>query len=386
MRSDEVRILITGDFYGGNRINDLIMRDQYSKIFNDFLPYIQSSDISITNLESPLTSSDNPISKTGPVLKSNPNLVNALKFAGFNLVTLANNHIMDYGKIGLEETIHILERNEIDYVGAGLNFQKASETKHKTLKDKKIALINIAENEWSTTKGNQPGAHPLDPMTNFNTISQAKRSADFVFIIVHGGHEMYNLPSPRMKQTYRFLIDAGADAVVGHHTHCFSGYEIYKEKIIIYSLGNFLFDSKQQRNTDWNRGYAVQFKINDKIEFELIPYIQNDSSAGLALLGSDQKEVFFKELSRLNGVIEDDTKLAEKFVEYINKVSKSYNSYLEPHSYRILHFLQNRNLLPSLLSKKKKRLYNNLIRCESHRDVILNLLNSELDGSITYNR
>lgn len=376
MKNEEVSILVTGDFYAGNRIDNLIKNDQYSKIFNDFLPFIQSADVSITNIESPTTNSKKPITKTGPALKSDRKLFNALKFAGFNLVTLANNHIMDYGKDGLDETIELCGLHDIDYIGAGVNFQKASESKIKQLKNKKIAFINIAENEWSTTLGDLPGANPLDPIANYYAINQAKKSADFVLVIVHGGHEMYQLPSPRMKQTYRFFIDAGADAVVGHHTHCFSGYETYKEKYIFYSLGNFIFDSNHHRGSIWNRGFAVLFKISSDINFELIPYIQNDVSPGIFLLNAEQSEIFQNELNCLNQIIEKSELIDLKFMEYVENVSKTYNSFLEPHSNRVLRYLQDRKFLPSFLSHRKKNLYLNLFRCEAHRDVILKLLNS----------
>ncbi|MFN3873601.1 MAG: CapA family protein [Ignavibacterium sp.] len=372
-----LKILFTGDFYGGHRINSLIQSQNYGEIVNDFLPIIRNSEIAVTNLESPLTNSNKPIPKTGPFLKSNQEVVKAFKFAGFNLVTLANNHIMDYGIEGLKDTLDILTKNDIKFVGAGFDFEQASSTLYKTVYEKKIAFLNFAENEWSTTIGKLPGANPLDPVLNHYAIKDARDNADFVFVIVHGGHEMYNLPSPRMKKTYRFFIDSGANAVIAHHPHVISGYEIYKNCPIFYSLGNFIFDkpvSVKAKNefSGWNTGLAVQFKIiESEIDFELIPHYQNTSIPGVQLLSDADKNFFYQHLHSLNEIIQNDDELENEFEKYCLRVGDLYKFYIEPHSNKYIHFLQRKKVLPSFLSKKKRLLYKNLIRCESHKDIVL---------------
>jgi len=371
---DEITVLITGDFYGGNRIDRLINEEKYSEIFNDFLPFIQESDISITNLESALTTESKSIYKTGPAIKASPKTINALKFAGFNLLTLANNHIMDFGEKGLIETLNLCKANEIDFVGAGKDLMEASSIFYKEIKGKKLAFINISENEWSTTNGSDPGANPMNPITNYYSIKEAGRNADFVFVIVHGGHEMYQLPSPRMKQFYRFFADAGAHAVIGHHTHCYSGYEIYNGSPIFYSLGNFIFDTPSYRRSIWNHGFAVSLRIDQQISFEIIPYMQNGDQIGIHLLDNDEKIIFENAIKDLNKIILNDKKLKIEFNEFCNKVKKSYNAFLEPHSLKYLYTIQNRGFFPSMLSCKKRLLYQNLIRCEAHRDIVLKLL------------
>lgn len=370
-----IKVLITGDFYGGYRIEKLIQLEKYDEIFNDFLPLVKDSDIAITNLESALTLSDKPISKTGPSIKASAKTIEALKFAGFNLLTLANNHIMDYGVSGLKNTIDICKSYGIDFTGVGLNIKEASQIFYKEVKGKKLAFINIAENEWSTTLGTEPGANPLNPVTNYYAIQEARLNADFVFVIVHGGHEMYQLPSPRMKQTYRFFIDAGASAVIGHHTHCYSGYEVYKECPIFYSLGNFIFEWPTFQKLNWSSGYSVKFKIKgDKLFFELLPTEMCNSNTGVRKLKTEFSEHFYKDMDRLQNIISDDKELADNFEDYCLKSGKVYNAYIEPHSNRFLYALQNRGFLPSILSSHKRLLYSNLIKCESHRDVLLKVI------------
>ena len=256
-----ISILFTGDFCPINRVEDVILMGDFLALSNDFLPIIQSADLAITNLECPITDSQMIISKTGPALKASPRAAEFLNQAGFNLVTLANNHIMDFGLDGLHSTLKVLESNNISYVGAGNTLRDANRSFQTKIKGKSIAIINIAENEFSTTHGDYPGANPLSLVSNYHTINEAKSNNDFVIVIYHGGNEEYNLPSPRLKETLRFYVEAGASTVVAHHSHRYSGYEIYKDSPIFYGLGNFLFDYKDNTGIEWQHGIALLIKI-----------------------------------------------------------------------------------------------------------------------------
>jgi poly-gamma-glutamate synthesis protein (capsule biosynthesis protein) len=368
------RIIVTGDFCPINRIDNLIREGNYETIFNDFLPVLKDSCLALTNMECPITESGQPIDKIGPSLKASPHVAHALSFAGFNLLTLANNHIMDFGNKGLESTIRVCKENYIEWVGAGNSLKSARRIFYKSIGDHKVAVLNFAENEYSTTNGDYPGANPLDLIENYKDIREARKSADYVLVIVHGGHEMYNLPSPRIKKTFRFFADAGASAVIGHHTHCYSGYEVYRGTPIFYSLGNFIFDYPQRHGLDWNTGYAVEFEVKSKLEFRIIPYTQCTDVPAIRLMDPDAKTKFEEAIGRLNKVISDDNQLSVEFKKHCQKVKRLYLSFLEPHSVILLHYLRNHKLFPSLISKKKKLLFLNLIRCESHRDVIKILL------------
>jgi hypothetical protein len=376
--SGKVKIVVTGDTHlGGGRVRGLAQNQDADGLFGNFLPLIKRSDIAITNLESPIIDGGTPILKTGPNLKSGPDTLQVLNKAGFNLVTLANNHIMDYGSEGLSSTMEACKKAGIETVGAGKSLEEAAMPRVVEIQGVRISVINIAENEFGTTHNHSPGGNPLNPVKNYYAIREAKKNADIVIVIVHGGHEHYELPSPRMKETYRFFVDAGADAVIGHHTHCYSGYELYKGAPIFYSLGNFLFDMEGEckGETSWNTGFLVELEITDgKIDFEIQPYVQNGFEAGLRAMAPEEKVNFDKYLERLNGIISDDNELAMRFENYSESVNRMYNAYIEPHSIRILHALRNRNLFPSFLSRRKKRLLVNLARCEAHRDILIKTL------------
>ena len=374
MDNDIIKIFISGDFAPINRVSDIIDKKEYVSLYNDMLPYIKECDISITNLECPLVEDGTPIKKTGPNLKAPIKSIEALKYAGFNMVTLANNHMMDYGADGLNSTINVCKENDIEYIGAGQNITEAQVIKYFNIKNKKIAFINCCENEWSTTFGNYPGCNPLNEIDIYNQIKEAKSNSDYVITIIHGGHEMFEYPSPRMKKLYRWFIDLGADTVIGHHTHCFSGYEIYNNKPIVYSLGNFIFDKKQKK-TIWNYGAAAVLSINNnKIELDLYPYRQCDEELGIRLLNNNEKKDWEnKELLKVN-IIQNDELLMNKFNQFVKEKEKLYRSYLEPKSNKFIRAAKNKGLLPRRINKEKTLLYLNLIRTEAHRDVLLKIL------------
>lgn len=370
-----VKIFISGDFCPINRIEKLIFEGDFYQIFNDLLPFIKQSDVAITNLECPLTSYEGKSKKSGPNLKASEKAIEALKFAGFNMVTLANNHIMDYGESGLNSTVLKCKEAGIDYVGIGSNDRNARKPVYKTVDGVVVAFINFCENEWSTAKENRSGANSLNPILNYYDITEAKQKADHVIVIVHGGHEEYSLPSPRMKMTYRFFVDAGASVVIGHHTHTFSGYEVYKNSPIFYSLGNFIFDWNGRTNSKWNRGFAVKLNFNAKnLFFELVPFIQGDKHPGARLLNETENVMFTEEISTLNSQIDSDEVLNSKFKELLKSRKRNYLSILEPYRNKLFLSLYHRGILPSLLSRRKKKSILNLIRCESHRDLLINVL------------
>jgi len=370
-----IKILITGDFCPHKRIEKLVMGNRFEDIYNDFLPYLEQNDINITNLECPLTGIKNPIPKNGPNLRAEEESIKALSYGKFNLLTLSNNHILDQGEQGLLSTIQLCEKNNIDFVGAGKNLEGAVKIFFKVIKNKRFAFLNFSENEFSTAGKDTAGSSPLNPVINFYNIRLARKEADYVIVIIHGGHEGYPFPSPRMVETYRFFIDAGADIVVGHHTHCYSGYEKYNEGYIFYSLGNFVFDWDGLRDTDWNYGYAVKFNIyEDSISFDLIPFRQCDGKPGVFLLNTIEREKFDTKLEEINNVIRNSRLLNQEWNKLVIQRKKLYTVNFEAFNSRIYKSLRFRNLLPGLLSKKKKHVILNMIRCEAHRDLIIESL------------
>jgi poly-gamma-glutamate synthesis protein (capsule biosynthesis protein) len=371
---EESVILIGGDFYPGGRIGSLIKENDLESIFNDTLPIIQASDFALINLESPLVEGGVTIRKFGPHLKGPPETMRILFNAGFKLVTLANNHIMDYGVDGLKSTIDLCDENSIGYVGAGCAYEERIRPYFCTIRGKRVGFLNIAENEYSVTSDKSAGSHPLNPIKNSYLIKDTAKKCEYLFVIVHGGHENYSLPSPDMKETFRFFANAGASAIICHHAHCFSGYEIYNNVPIFYGIGNLVFDNPTKSRSPWNEGFFVQFHLGTTLGFRLIPYNQCDAIPGVHLKSDSEQVTFQTKLKVLNDIIQNNQDLNSHFIDFCSSVANMYNGYLEPHSSRLLYFLQRKGLLPSFLRQNKKLLLRNLITCESHRAVLTELL------------
>lgn len=376
-----MKILITGDFCPQDRVAKLIEKEDYKSVFGEVIEYTKLADYSIVNLEAPIVETEaKPIDKCGPNLKCTSNAVKALKYAGFNMATLANNHFYDYGDDGVKQTLDACQKEGIDVVGGGMNISEASQTFYKEIKGVRVAIINCCEHEFSIATDTSGGSNPLNPIQQYYAIQNAKQKADKVIVIVHGGHEHYQLPSPRMKETYRFFVDAGADAVINHHQHCYSGYEIYKDKPIIYGLGNFSFDRSQFRNHIWNEGYMIMLNIEGKnISFETIPYIQGNDNAGVCIMDISNKQKFNSEINNLNTVIADDKFLKFEHEQWINKNSRGYLFALEPYQGRYLSALYFRNLLPTFINKKKCYKIMNYINCEAHLDRLIYMLKNRIN-------
>jgi len=371
-----MNIIIAGDFCPRRRVEKLIEEKRYEDVFSQVKEITDKADYSILNFEAPVVINDaKPIEKTGPNLKCTKNAVEAIKYAGFDSVTLANNHFYDFGEVGVKDTIDTLKEYQIDYFGGGININEAKKTLYKEIEGKKIAFINFCEREWSIATESTGGSSPLNLIQNHYQIKEAKENADYVIVILHGGREHYQLPLPRMKETYQFFIDSGADVVVNHHQHCYSGYEIYKGKLIFYGLGNFCFDYAKQRKRDklWEEGYLLSLNFTDKIDFELIPYNQCGKDARVEFI--DNKTEFTNKISELNSIIQDIKLLNKHYEELINKYKPTYLSYLEPFRNRYILALQSRGIIPSFISNKHKLLISNIIRCEAHRDILEKTLN-----------
>lgn len=370
----EAKILIAGDFCPHKRIEELALKGNYESVFNDFIDEFRGHDLTIVDFECPLTASEKARRKTGPHQKSHPETISILNYAGVNLVVLANNHIMDYDNDGIAETLELCRKNGIDTTGVGRSREEAALPYSKMINGRKIAVLNYADNEFLSTPDGSYTCNPIDYVRCYYDIKKISKEHDFLIVIVHGGNEFYELPSPRTKELYRYMIDLGADIVLSHHTHVFSGYEIYNSKPIFYGLGNLVYDWPGKINEKWNRGYLVRLNISSKLKFEIVPYKQCGEKPGLFHLGDNETVLFNKEISRLNSIIDNDDLLEKEFQSYCESVSPMYRAFIEPYFGRVITALQKRGLLPRMFTRKKILLHLNLSRCESHRDVLLRML------------
>jgi len=377
-----IKILLTGDFCPISRVEELTLSKKFEAIFNDFKDVLAGNDLIVTDLECPLTFSSTGRKKTGPHQKAHPECIKILQHAGIGLAAMANNHIMDYGSKGVIDTLELCKANNIATVGMGRSRQKAAEPYVLRKNGKRVAILNFADEEFITSPDGLFRCNPLDAVGAYYQIKEARLTNDKVIVIVHAGNEFYELPSPRTQNLYRYMIDLGADCVIAHHTHALSGYEIYNSKPVFYGLGNFIYDWPGKRNTGWNKGYVVKLVISDDIVFEIIPLKQGNDKPGVFRLNEEETDEFETHIRYLNTIISDERMLEEKFGNYLASVSPMYNAYIEPYFGGLASTLRNRGLFPKLMSKRKRLLLLNIIRCESHREVLLGMLESTMSGIV----
>jgi poly-gamma-glutamate synthesis protein (capsule biosynthesis protein) len=175
------------------------------------------------------------------------------------------------------------------------------------------------------------------------------------------------------------MIDAGADAVIGHHTHVISGYETYRGKPIFYSLGNFCIDIERQTSSAWNNGLILILEVyqTGKLDFCMHPVIQNDETPGTRLMSQTAARRVLSKVNQLSSTIADKDALAKKFAEFCRSKTPIARSQIQPYLHPWLIALHRRGLLPSLIGVRKRRLLTALCQCESHREILLYALRDE---------
>lgn len=365
-----MKVLVAGDFCPQNRVSKLFDKGDYSSVLQGVRNLTNKVDYSVVNFECPISEDQSfAIRKVGPNLRCGKSGAEALKWAGFKCATLANNHFYDYGAEGVRNTVEIFEGLGIDTVGGGINIEKASVSLYKQLGAKTLAIVNCCEHEFSIAGNDKGGSNPLNPIRQFSAIREAKAKADIVLVVVHGGHEHYQLPSIRMQETYRFFIDVGADAVVNHHQHCYSGYEIYQGKPIFYGLGNFCFDYPvfAKEHVSWAFGYMVELDFGESLSFRVIPYEQCGKEAVVKILPEDS---FNTELTELNKTIANIELLRVAQDNYYNKSMAGILTIFQPFRSRLAFGLRKFKIMPSLMSRRWQLALYNYILCEAHRDKV----------------
>jgi poly-gamma-glutamate capsule biosynthesis protein CapA/YwtB (metallophosphatase superfamily) len=241
-----IRLAFVGDLLLGSSVETTMRKQGLDYPFSGALEYLLSPDITAGNLENPITTRGIPADNKQYVFKGSPDLLPPLKEAGFDIVSLANNHTLDQGTEGLQDTIAHLKEAGIASVGGGNDDTEAFAPVVIEVNGIKVAYLSVSrvvpEGSWKADK-NHPGvAEAYDSRRAVAAIAKAKQEADLVVIMVHWGVERAEQPVEHQTTLARQFIDAGADLVIGSHPHVLQGFEQYKGKWIAYSLGNFIFN------------------------------------------------------------------------------------------------------------------------------------------------
>jgi poly-gamma-glutamate capsule biosynthesis protein CapA/YwtB (metallophosphatase superfamily) len=230
------------------------------------------ADISMVNLNAPLTTALQAQPGKQKIAKGSPTHVEALKNGGIDLVNLANNHTMDYQSAGLDETLKTLEKAGIAAVGAGRNQQEARRPVVMELKGQRIAYLGYYDSDFNAAGDNAAGINPRRNDRIAADIKSLRSQVDWIVVNYHWGEELAKYPGDWQIDLARFTVDQGADLVVGHHAKTLQGAEVYKGRPIVYSLGNFIFGGKSTDKTASDYDTAVlKVGLKDKqmkVEFQ----------------------------------------------------------------------------------------------------------------------
>jgi hypothetical protein len=294
--SASATMLIAGDLAPIRKFAPLMASAPLS-VYGDLLPQLQDSALNIVNLECALSGTQSVV-KSGTVFRGSPEHLSSL--APFQVVTLANNHVFDYGEEGFADTCELLSAQGIKYLGAGKNRRQAEEPLRLDFAGEKIALLNFCEGEDCTAAGrSSPGVFGWSPQRACQLIRSLRQEGRQVFVIVHCGLEYIPFPPPYVQNAFRRLARAGAAAVIGHHPHVPQGIEYYHGVPLVYSLGNFAF--YQETKLYYRKiGYLLRVTLGKdrRWQFEPLPYSIEDD--GLHRLTGACLEAFPALLQRLS--------------------------------------------------------------------------------------
>lgn len=301
---DNVKIISSKDDSTISFVGDVSLADNWfiapmydkrggiSGVLGDkMLNIMTSSDVMIANSEFTVSNRGVEIPNKMYTFRAKPERLSIYSEMGVDMVTLANNHVYDYGNDAFLDMLDAFDNYKIPHIGAGHNIEEAKKPFYFIINGYKFAFVSATRAEkFILTPGatdTEPGVFRCyDPTNMINLIKELRPNCDYVIPIIHFGRENSHDLEEEQVSSAKAYIDAGADIVVGHHAHTLQGIEIYNEKPIIYNLGNFLFNNE----TVDTALFKVILKNDGTMEYYMIPALQSDSKTEV-LDGEDKIRV-----------------------------------------------------------------------------------------------
>jgi poly-gamma-glutamate synthesis protein (capsule biosynthesis protein) len=254
------------------------------RAFRDF-DLLRTADIAMVNLECPVTTRGTPVEKPFN-FRMHPGFLRTLLDGGIDLVNIANNHIYDYDSTGLFDTIHSLDSAGIRHVGAGKTLEDAHRPVIYELNGKRLAFLGYyGGGEAPAATARTPGVARRSLaliQEDVRTAREVER-ADYVFVNLHWGVEKAEVPEADQVTFARRLIESGVNVVIGHHPHVWQAVEEYKDGIIAYSVGNFIFGGNSRHTYETA---LLEIRISEKGMTHAIQPVEVRSWNAIELKGS----------------------------------------------------------------------------------------------------
>lgn len=275
--ADTITIAAVGDIMLGHRAEPYLLKEGPGYPFVNVLPVLRQAQLVVGNLESPVSRRGTAVENKQFTLRVGPVAVEALKAAGIGVVTLANNHILDFGPQALQDTLAILGENGILFSGAGMDLDDARSPALIRSNGRTLAFLSYSLTfplEFYASAG-RPGTAPGYKEYVRRDIERVRSQADLVIVSFHWGAELMTTAKDYQKDLGRKAIDWGADLVLGHHPHILQELEVYRGRLIAYSLGNFVFGSESDK-TNTSIILLCTFKGKTLARVEAVPLDVNN--------------------------------------------------------------------------------------------------------------
>jgi len=382
--TETISIVVGGDFCPTEHVEEAVSRlPRPGDLLGPAAELFQKADLAIANLEYPLTRAEKKCTKYGPNMKGDPDTISVLEQSGIGLVDLANNHILDYGEKGLTDTLETCAKANIATVGAGLTAKEASQPYCVTIKGRKIAVIGICESEFSVFGEGHGGTCPLDLIANYRAIKEARKEADIVVVLFHGGNMCTHYPSPRVVETCRFFADVGASAVVCHHPHYIQGSEVYNGVPILYSLGKLLYTRAGDPDMLEVPVAELKFSLDDlkcSVHFDFFQVSLEQMR--VVELNAEELCAARERFATYSQMLESRDALLAEWNRFCESKTSLYYRYLlsiPTLALRIARRMKLDGLLTTYARFRRTTMLclEDMMRCEAHRDALLNILERE---------
>lgn len=374
-----LRVAVGGDFCPGPRGAELAAAGRLGEVLSPLAEFLSDADLRMVQFETPIVSDASPIPKTGPNLASAPETVEALRGL-FDVALLANNHVGDHGPAAVLRTVRELRSRGFAAVGAGANLDEAAKPLEIVRNGFRVAVFNFAEFEFGVAERDAPGVAPQRPRLDIAAVSRAAADGLIPIVVLHGGHEHFPFPSPRIRDLCRDFAGAGAAMVVNCHTHCPQGVQWCGSVPIIYSPGNLWFPSgggpaPASRPPLWRFGYVakVLFDDNGPFALELLPV--ESSNDEVRRLEGPSRDAFLDYLERVCAPLDDDARLDALFDAWSADRGRFYLSMSAGALPRELFGPRHANSWEVPLGDSRPFLeMRNVFTCESHHDMVRRFL------------
>ncbi len=371
-----MKLMIAGDLIPTEMNYDLFKNGKdYEIIQGRLLDIWKGADFRIVNLETPLTKYEKKKCKHGLNIRTDPSVVHGLKELRIDCVSLANNHILDYGQVGLQDTIDTLEKSAISYFGLAQHTSK----EYFIIDDGciKVGLLGCSDREFSVPSNGLPGAYPFDFYETNKLIREIRTSVDYLIVLYHGGTEFYQYPTVNLKKICHCMIDAGANAVICQHGHCVVACEEYNGGIIVYGQGHFI--SNLSFNPELKKELIVSVCC-DKQEF-IVDYIPVEV-VNYCSIRLQERELCNNILTEFleRSVNLDDDFLNVKYQEWLDKKRTSYLIALKGNRLydRIMVKVFGKKHIDRLYSPAQLRVIYNYLNNNSHLEALQEIVKKEV--------